>query len=269
MTRIALTERVVFLTGASSGIGAATARALAGAGVRVILCARRNEALEALRASLPNPDTHLVIPLDVADAAAVRNAVAVALQRYGHIDALVCCAGVGLTGPVASFDTALFWQMMHTNVGGILHPIQALVPHFRVNGGHIVVVTSVVAQHALPYTGGYAASKAALERLCEALRIELRADNVAVTVVRPGTVETQFFAQRLGVAGEQRRGALRGMPPTRVADAIVGALRNRRRVVYPRWRDWAIGVFADMLPGLSDRLLADRFRWQTPPQADK
>ncbi|MFM2033196.1 MAG: hypothetical protein RLZZ297_1961 [Chloroflexota bacterium] len=262
MSRLHLADRVVLVTGASSGIGAATAAALAAAGASVILCARREGALAAVAAALPHPERHCTIPLDVTDAGAVTTAITTALAHYGRIDVLVCNAGIGLTSPIADLDVELLHQVMRVNVAGTLLPIQAVLPLMRAQGGgQVVVVTSVVGQHALPYNGGYAASKAALERICEALRIEEHRHSIAVTVVRPGTVASDFFSQRLGTAGERRRRQLPGMPPETVAQAIVGAIAHPRRVVYPRLRDWWIGVLADVFPALSDRVLADQISW--------
>ena len=265
MTPHSATRPIVLITGASSGIGAAVAQTLAAHGATVIACARRAELLSDLCRTLPHPESHLAIPVDVTDATAVTTTVTQALARYDHIDTLVCCAGVGVTNPVASMAGADLLQAFQVNVLGVLYPIQAVLPTMLARGaGHIIVVTSVVAQHALPYNGGYAATKAALERLCEALRIELRGTGIHVSVVRPGTVATEFFAQRLGTAGEQRRTRTPGMPPARVAASIWSTICRPRRVVYPRWQDWLLGVCADVFPALSDRVLADQIRWEAP-----
>lgn len=256
-------NRVVLVTGASSGIGAATARLLAASGARVILVARRFALLEEVRLSLPDAPTHLSLAVDVTDGAAIDACIETALQRYGRIDAVVINAGIGLTAPVAHMAYHDFLQVLAVNVGGFLHFTRSLTPVFaRVGNGQFIVVTSVVAQHALPYNGGYAASKAALERLCEALRIESRGTGVAVTVVRPGTVATGFFAQRIGQPGEHRALTPVGMAPDTVARSILHALTHRPRVVYPRRRDWIIGVFADLFPALSDAVLARSITWR-------
>jgi short-subunit dehydrogenase len=100
--------------------------------------------------------------------------------------------------PVAQLQWDDVVRCMNVNVGGVLTGIQAVLPHFMAKkSGAIVVISSVVGIHALPYSGGYAASKGALERLCEALRIELRDSGVKLTVVRPGTVQSEFLQQRM------------------------------------------------------------------------
>lgn len=258
-----LQHRVVLVTGASAGIGAATARLLAADGASVILVARRFAQLEAVRNTLPNPSAHLSVAADMTDMPALDAAIDMALQHYGSIDAVVINAGIGLTAPVADMAYADFLHALAVNVGGFLHLTKRINPLFRQRGGgQYIVVTSVVALHALPYNGGYAATKAALERLCEALRIETRGSGITVTVVRPGTVATGFFAHRIGVPGEHRTSGSSGMPPETVARSIVSAMRYRPRVVYPRRRDWALGLIADIFPTLSDAVLARTITWQ-------
>jgi len=253
---------VILITGASAGIGAATARLLASHGAKVILCARRAEELAAVRLSLHNPEQHLVCVVDVTDKHAVAATVAHAVTTFGRIDAVVCNAGIGVTGPIAELDYALYLEAMAVNVGGFLHLVNAVNPTFtNQRAGHYVVVSSVVGQHALPYNGGYAATKGALERLCEALRIETRGLGISVSVIRPGTVASEFFAHRIGPAGEHRRTRSAGMSPHVVAACIVRALRHDRRILYPRFRDQLLSLLADVFPAISDVFLARTILW--------
>jgi short-subunit dehydrogenase len=125
-----------------------------------------------------------------------------------------------------------------------------------------VVISSVVGVHALPYSGGYAASKGALERLCDALRIELRGSGVKLTVVRPGTVQSEFLSQRMGQNHEVRRTHTPGIPASLVATHIVAALIRHPRVVYTRWQDRLLLWGSARFPTLADRVLASMIQWR-------
>jgi short-subunit dehydrogenase len=139
----------------------------------------------------------------------------------------------------------------------------AALPHRRRRGrGQLIFVSSVVGLRALPYLGGYAAAKAALDRLSEALRVELRGSGVAVTLVRPGTTDTGFSTRRLGAGHERRSTGGRGVPPERVAAAILRAARREPRVAYVSWRERLTVLVGVLAPGLTDRILAKTFTWE-------
>lgn len=264
-------DKVVLITGASAGIGAATARAFAAAGARLVLAARSREPLERLAAELPGGA--LVAPADIADAAQCRALVARALAAHGRVDILINNAGVGLAGPVAELSPADLERALAVDLLGPLHLIQAALPAMRARGaGQIINVSTVLAAQPLPYLGGYAAAKAALERLSEALRMELRGSGVAVTVVRPGTTRTGFGGNRLGAGSERRRVAPRGVPPEAVARAILRAARREPRRAYVRLAD-RLAVWAGaLLPGVVEPALSRAIGWEgpaaTPPPPD-
>ncbi|MFF8371104.1 SDR family oxidoreductase [Streptomyces lydicus] len=181
--------RTAVVTGASSGIGAATARALAAAGYRVVLTARRKDRIEALAAELPGARAHA---LDVTDRAAV-DAFASSLDRC---DVLVNNAG-GAFGaePVATGDPADWRAMYEVNVLGVLHMTQALLPSLTASGDGTVVVLSSTAGHGTyEGGGGYVAAKHGAHVLAETLRLELCGEPVRVIEVAPGMVKTDEFA---------------------------------------------------------------------------
>jgi short-subunit dehydrogenase len=253
--------KVVIVTGASSGIGAAAARAFAHAGARVVLAARSADKLEELAHSLPGPA--LVVPTDVADRAAVESLVSRAVAEFGGVDIALNNAGVGLAAPVAQLAAADFQRALAVDLFGPLHLTQAALPHMRRAGrGQLIYVSSVVGLRALPYLGGYAAAKAALDRLTESLRVELRGSGVAVTLVRPGTTRTEFSRHRLGSGRERRRVAGRASTPEQVAWAILNAARREPRVAYVSWIDRMQVLLSLVAPPLADRLLARAFTWQ-------
>jgi len=249
------------ITGASAGIGLACVRLLASQGANVVLLARRYEQLCAIQASVPNPEHHLSIRCDVSHKADVEAAIAQAVARYGHIDAIICNAGVGLTGPIATLAYADILACFEVNVAGVLHSIQACLPHFQRQGaGQFVVISSVVGVLGLPYNGGYCASKGAVERLCDAFRVELIGSPLHLSVVRPGTVASEFFQHRLGPNGETRRQRA-GIPPERVAHTVSQVLHHKSRIAYTRWQDRLALALAAYVPAISDRILAGQIGW--------
>ncbi|GGN57912.1 SDR family oxidoreductase [Streptomyces kronopolitis] len=184
--------RTAVVTGASSGIGAATARALAAAGYHVVLTARRKERIEALAAELPDAEAY---PLDVTDRAAV-DAFASWLDRFPSLDVLVNNAG-GAYGaePVASGDPADWRAMYEVNVLGVLHMTQALLPALTASGdGTVVVLSSTAGLGTYEGGGGYVAAKHGAHVIAETLRLELCGEPVRVIEVAPGMVRTDEFA---------------------------------------------------------------------------
>lgn len=256
---IELTGKTVIITGASAGIGAATARAFARAGARTVLAARDAARLEALRRELPGQ--HLAVATDVTQRAQIEALVAQAVAAFGRLDVVVSNAGVGLAGPVAELRPDDLEQALAVNLFGPLALAQASLPSLQRQGGRLIFVSSVVGLRALPYLGGYAAAKAALDRLTESLRVELRGTGVSVTLVRPGTTRTSFSSHRLGHGRERRSAGTRAATPEQVAEAIVRAARRGPRIAYVTRIDQLVAWAGLLLPGLTDRLLARSFAW--------
>jgi NADP-dependent 3-hydroxy acid dehydrogenase YdfG len=199
---------LVLVTGASSGIGAATARAFAARGDRVIVSARSEERLDALVAEIEaahGPGTALALPLDVSDAAAHEAAVAALPEAWAEIDVFVANAGLarGL-GPVWENTVAEVDAMVDTNVKGVLYGVRAVVPGMLARGrGHVVTIGSTAGHHV--YAGGavYCATKHALLALTLGLKMDLHGTPVRVSAVSPGLVETEFSLVRFGGDAER------------------------------------------------------------------
>jgi NADP-dependent 3-hydroxy acid dehydrogenase YdfG len=204
--------RTAVITGASSGIGAATARALAGDGYRTILAARRIDRLEALAAETGGE----AIGLDVADP----DSVAALAARVDSCDVLVNNAGGALgLEPVAEADEAQWLAMYESNVLGTMRMTKALLPRLVASGdGHVVGVTSIAAIE--PYRGGagYNAAKHAQRAMLRVLRQELLGQPVRVTEIAPGMVETEFSVVRFGGDEEAAARVYAGMEPLRAED---------------------------------------------------
>jgi short-subunit dehydrogenase len=249
----------VVITGASSGIGAATALAFAGRGARLALCARRFDRLQqvAQRCRAAGAPEVVVRIADVSRPAEARGFVAVALSSFDRIDVLVNNAGVGWRGRFQDMAEADLVAILNTNVLGALVTTQAALPSMlEANAGVIVNVASVLGFRAMPYSAAYSASKHALVGLSHALRGELSGTGVKVSVVYPGTTDTEFFR------GEPSRGLITH-PPAWVARAIVRTARHPRRdVVILPYR--IVHLAEPILGGPLDHVLGEARRGQDP-----
>ena len=187
---IDLAGRTVIVTGASSGIGAATARLLHAAGADPVLAARRADRLAALSKEL---DGALAVPTDVTDAAQVRDLVAATLDRHGRIDALVNNAGASIDGPLDHIDPAEFSSILQLNVVSLLTMTQAVLPAMRERGfGRIVNVSSGTTRRVAVGHGAYASTKSAVNMLSSVLTQELAGDGIAVSLLLPSITATEF-----------------------------------------------------------------------------
>src|SRR5215472_18438464 len=198
---------VVVITGASSGIGAALARELAGRNAALVLAARREEILRELAASLGGAVE--VVPADVTRRAEVQRILDQAVARFGRVDVWVNNAGRGITRPsVLSVSTEDLETMIRDNTASVLHGMQVAVPHFQTRGqGVLVNVSSMLSRvPEVPFRAAYSASKAALNSLTESLRYELAKThpNIRVMLVLPGVVATAFGNNAIGGGVDSR-----------------------------------------------------------------
>lgn len=186
--------RPILVTGASSGIGEATAILLAQKGFRVFAAARRAEPLKALEGLQAGRIT--AVALDVTDATSVANALAFVRREAGPLFGLVNNAGVSVTGPAELLSDADWRRQFDTNVFGLMAMTRAVLPEMRAQRfGRIVNIGSVAGRIAAPFMGAYAASKHAVEGLSDSLRRELAPFGVKVVVIRPGFIHTGFGVQ--------------------------------------------------------------------------
>jgi NADP-dependent 3-hydroxy acid dehydrogenase YdfG len=190
----ALQGRAIAITGASSGIGEATALALAEAGAAVALGARRTDRIEKLAGRIRDAGGNAVaIAVDVSDEAQARAFIAGAHEQLGRLDGLVNNAGVMLLGPVDGADTAEWRTMVEVNLLGLLYCTHAALPPMREGGGgHIVNVSSVAGRHARAGAAVYNLTKFGVTAFSEALRQEALHTGIRVTCVEPGFVETEL-----------------------------------------------------------------------------
>lgn len=255
-----LANKTVLLTGAGRGIGRAAARRFVEAGCRVALVARTGDALRRLAAELGD-DRALPLPADVSDPRACEAVVQETVRRFGGVDVLVNNAAIGIYGAGVAVSLEDLQQVMQVNFFGPLHLIRACLPPMRSAGGGLVItVSSIIGRRATPWAGGYCASKAALERMVEALRVELAAHNIRFSTLYPGVTRTEFVARSLGETSP-RRGRVRGVPAERVAARLVWVARREPRDAYVTLFDRLFVTGARLFPALTDRL----FRWYFPP----
>lgn len=225
-----LNEGVAIVTGASSGIGRATALALAGEGMHVALAARNVGALEEVARAIEGLGSEaLVVPTDVTRQDQVRGLVERTLDRWQRLDVVVSNAGVYVRCPVAQLTVAEVERSMAVNFYGGLYLVLAALPHLlRQRRGHLVLVTSLDGKKGLPPDAPYAAAKFALSGFGEVLRQELHGTGIHATTVFPGRVDTPML-DGLEVPRISAK-----IPPKAVARAIVRAIRRPRpEVVVP------------------------------------
>ena len=231
-----LSGKVALVTGASSGIGAATALALAQEGAAVALVARREDRLTDLARTIQGLGGRAaVIPADIARPEEARSAVARTVTELGGLDILVNNAGLMLLGPVAGADPADWHRMMDLNVLALMHLSQAaLEPMRQRQGGHVVNISSVSGRGASPTSAGYSATKWAVGGFSEGLRQEVRLDRIRVTVIEPGVVATELTDhithQDTKTSYESRISTMTPLEPEDIAAAVVYAVTQPERV---------------------------------------
>jgi len=229
-----LSQKVALVTGASSGIGEATALALAAEGARVAIAARRIERLDDLaRRIREGGGEALPIEADVTDETQASAMVERVLRTFGRLDILLGIAGVGVAAPFQNTMTAEYRQMVEVNILGLLYPIHAALPAMKRQGaGHIVIMSSGVGRYIHPSTV-YSGTKHAASAMAESLRREIGKDGVRVTSVEPGAVRTEFISQMrpdVREAVERRLGDMEVLESEDVAAAILYAVTQPPRV---------------------------------------
>ena len=250
----------VFITGASSGIGAALARAHAARGATCFLAARRETELEVVRAGLIDPARHRIYRVDVTDAAAIADVAHRVIADAGVLDAVIANAGIsGGTDTSEPKDLAAFRRIIDTNVIATVATFTPFVAAMReappVPGGRrLAVIASVAGIRGLPWSGAYSASKAAVIAYAESLRIELRGSGIRVVTVAPGFIDTPMT-----VGNPYPMPFL--MPVDAFAERAVTAIASGRSFVVIPWQmAWLARLLRVMPDAVFDRAVAGRGR---------
>jgi NADP-dependent 3-hydroxy acid dehydrogenase YdfG len=227
--------KVALVTGASSGIGEATALALADAGATVALVARRADRVQALAAKIEQAGGNaLQLVADVTRPAEIERILAETVSGAGGLDILVNNAGVMLLSPLAEARGEDLRRMVDLNLVAVMELTRVALPQLKARKGHIVTVSSVAGRVANPGAAGYAATKFGVVAFCEAIRREVYADRVRVTVIEPGLVLTELGdhitnpAMKSGL--DKRKAAMEGLEAEDIAAAVLYAVTQPARV---------------------------------------
>lgn len=256
-----IADSVVVITGASSGIGRATALAFAQEHAKLVLAARREDLLhEAVAECEEQGANALAVRTDVTDAEAVEQLASKAVDRFGRIDTWVNNAGVMEFGRFEETPPEVFRRVIDTNLFGYIHGTRAALPIFREYGGGVLInIGSVVAETGQPYTSAYVVSKYAVRGLGVSLREELSVDgnqNIYVCTVMPATVDTPIFQHAANYSGR----AVKAIPPVypakRVAQSIVGCARKPRPEIFVGNAARMLQMEHKVAPQLTERQMA-------------
>jgi NAD(P)-dependent dehydrogenase (short-subunit alcohol dehydrogenase family) len=250
--------RVIAITGASAGIGRATALRVARDGAGVAICARRADLLQTAAAAITAAGGHaLPVVADVTVEADMARLVGDTVARFGRLDVMICNAGFGIAGAIDDIAPAQMQRLIDVNFTGTYLAARAALPLFRAQrSGHLIVVSSIVGKRGVPYMGAYSATKFAQVGLAECLRAETAGSGIHVSVVYPVSTETEFFDV---MSRETGASVTRAYGPRQHVDAVAGAIARAidRPVpeIYPHFNSRFLVVLNALAPGLTDRIV--------------
>jgi short-subunit dehydrogenase len=253
-------NKTIWITGASSGIGAATARHAAEQGYNVVLSARREERLQELKQSIDSDvDVH-VVPLDVTEIDQHASIVQEVWEEAGPIDIFVHNAGITQRGLVNETDLSVDRRVMEVNFFGVVSLTKAILPRMIERGsGHFTVVSSVVGYIGTPMRSAYAASKHALHGYFDSLRAEVHDDGIGVTIVCPGYVDTEITVHALqadgSTSGKRAQKQQEGASPADVARKLLNATERNKSEVYVGGSEIAAIYLQRFSPSLTAKLV--------------
>ena len=267
-------EQVVVVTGASSGIGLATAHAFAQLGASVVLAARSEQTLEKVVdeiKALGGKATFVVA--DVSATPDIERIADTAIDTYGRIDTWVNDAGVSIYGRLDQVEEGDSRALFETNFWGVVYGSLTALRHLRANGGAIINVGSEVSDAVVPLQGMYSASKHAVKGFTDALRVEIEEVDeapIAITLIQPTAVDTPYPQHAANYMNEEPKLPSPQIDPQRVADAIVHAASHHERSVRVGGQAVLNTVMAKVAPGLADKMSAkqvDRQQYDEAPRS--
>lgn len=229
-------NKVVWITGASSGIGKEAAMQLSKMGAKLILSSRKETELNDLKSSLSDPESTLVLPLDLTQPETFAEAVAKVYNQFGKVDLLFNNAGISQRSYVVDTDISVDRKLMEINYFGTVALTKAVLPRMlKAGGGHFAVVTSVVGKFGFGVRSAYSASKHALHGFFESLYIELNKQGIEITLIAPGPIQTDISINALDgsgkATGEMDDMQKNGMPVDMAVNEMLHAIANKKKEI--------------------------------------
>lgn len=260
-------QKVVWITGASGGIGEALAKRYAERNYKVVLSARRKEELERVASGFANPENALIIPMDVTKVDEMASKTKEVLAAFGKIDICILNAGISSRAYIRDTQIDVFKKLMDVNyLGCVAHALE-LIPVFRKQGhGHFVVISSLMGKFSSPGRAGYSASKHALHGFFDGLRMEEH-PNIKVSMICPGFVQTNVTANALGPDGKPQgtidSTTANGIPVDKAAAKIIRAVdKNKKELIFGGFEKTGVYI-KRFFPSLLDwMVLKNRKKWE-------
>jgi short-subunit dehydrogenase len=257
-----LKDKVIWLTGASSGIGEALAYELSKKGARLILSSRRKDALEKVKGNcaVSAQNQIKILPIDLEKSETLALSTEAAIQMFGHIDMLINNGGISQRSFVADTSLSVYRRLMEINYFGTIALTKYLLPHFiKRRQGHFVTVSSLTGKFGTPYRSGYAASKHALHGFFDSLRAENHKDNIQVTMICPGFIRTALTYSALTADGSPLKkmdaAQYHGKPADWCARKIVSAIEKNKRELYIGGREIFAAYIKRFFPGVFSNMI--------------
>lgn len=255
-----MAKPVIWITGASSGIGEAAAKKFSNSGYAIILSARNEHELNRVKQACTFPDDCRILPLDLASSADFAEKVATAISFFGQVDILLHNGGISQRSLIKDTLLEVDRRLMEVNYFGTVALTKAILPHFLSHKkGQFGVVTSLVGKFGSPYRSSYAGAKHALHGFFDTLRAEHHQDGIAVTLICPGFIRTQVSINAVtgdgSPLGEMDQAQDQGMSPAACAEAIFHALVKKKEEVYIGGKETLAVYLKRFLPGIFSRIL--------------
>lgn len=269
-----LDQQVIVITGASSGIGLATARAAADRRARLVLSARSEEALAKIAQEINSAGGEAIyVVTDVGDRGQVERIASEAIRRFGRIDTWVNDAGVSIYGRLDQVSEQDSRRLFDTNFWGVVNGSLAALPHLKKQGGALINVGSEVSEAVIPLQGMYSASKHAVKGFTDALRVEIEEVDdapVSITLIQPTAVDTPYPQHARNYMDKEPKLPIPAIDPEKVADKILEAATSHMRDVKVGATATLNTLAAKMMPVASDKMsamFAERQQYDEPPRS--
>lgn len=251
---------VIWITGASSGIGEATAKKFSKEGYRVIISARKGHELNRVKSECSNTSDVQVLPLDLTEIQTFDQKVAQAIGFFGQVDLMLHNGGISQRSLIRETGLAVDRKLMEVNFFGTVALTKALLPHFISNkSGQFAVITSLVGKFGSPFRSSYAASKHALHGFFDTLRAEHFQDNIAVTMICPGFIRTNVSVNAItadgSTLGQMDEAQANGMSPEDCATEIFSAITRKKEEVYIGGKETLAVYLKRLFPSVFSKII--------------